>query len=92
MTKNPSVVLPGKVDKIIPSYDPKKEDTVQIKVETEHDLYREVRIENTLTDESGERVKLKPGAPVEVTVSADVKDTTVEPSDSEEPHQPVKRG
>ena len=38
-------------------------------------LYREIRIENTLTDEHGNEVALKPGAHVEVTVEADLQDT-----------------
>jgi hypothetical protein len=32
--------------------------------------YRDLRIENTLTDEHGDEVKLKKGAHVEVTVTA----------------------
>jgi hypothetical protein len=33
-------------------------------------LYREIRIENALVDQNGEKVRLKPGAEVEVTVEA----------------------
>lgn len=39
-------------------------------------MYREIRIDNTLTNENGDEVSLKPGARVEVTVEADAKDTT----------------
>ncbi len=42
----------------------------QINVEGADNLYRELRIENTLTDAKGERVRLKPGAEVEVTIEA----------------------
>jgi hypothetical protein len=38
-------------------------------------LYREIRIENTLIDEKGKKVKLVKGAQVDVTVEADSKDT-----------------
>jgi hypothetical protein len=38
-------------------------------------LYREIRIENTLQDENGGKVKLKVGAQVDVTFEADIKDT-----------------
>ena len=39
-------------------------------------LYRELRIENTLTDENGDEVRLKPGAEVEVTIEAEASATT----------------
>jgi hypothetical protein len=58
MPEKPSVTLPGTVNKIIPSVFAKDADTVQIGLETPHDLYREVRIENTLTNESGGKVYL----------------------------------
>jgi hypothetical protein len=34
-------------------------------------LYREIRIENTVVNESGEKAKLKEGAKVDVIVEAD---------------------
>ena len=39
------------------------------------DLYKEIRIENALVNESGEEVSLKKGAQVEVTIEADPKET-----------------
>jgi hypothetical protein len=39
-------------------------------------MYREVRIENTLTDEKGDKMRLKKGADVDVTVEADKDATT----------------
>ena len=42
----------------------------QIAIEGADDLYREIRIENVLTDENGDKVRLKKGAEVEVTVEA----------------------
>jgi hypothetical protein len=40
-------------------------------------VYREIRIEDTLTDENGEEACLKPGVQVEVTVEAEPAATTV---------------
>jgi hypothetical protein len=77
MTDKASVTLPGTVEKVIPSVFPQEAGTVEIKVETAHDLYREVRIENTLTDESGGKASLKLGSPVEVTITAEAGSTTV---------------
>ena len=49
--------------------DPEK---AQIAVQGAEDLYREIRIDNELQDRDGEKVKLKPGAEVEVTIEAPV--------------------
>jgi uncharacterized cupredoxin-like copper-binding protein len=70
MSEDASVKMPGKVAKIIPAKfgEPEK---AQIKVDDLEDLYSEVRIENKLTDDKGDDVSLKPGAEVEVTVTAD---------------------
>jgi hypothetical protein len=71
MTEKPSSTLAGTVEKIIPSPHPSVPERAQIAVEGADHLYREIRIENTLTDENGEEVKLKPGAEVDVIVEAD---------------------
>jgi hypothetical protein len=47
----------------------------QIAVDGADDLYKEIRIENTLEGEEGETVKLKEGASVEVAIEADPKET-----------------
>jgi uncharacterized protein YfaS (alpha-2-macroglobulin family) len=52
---------------ITPSH-PSLPEKAQIAVEGADDLYREIRIENSLTDENGKKVRLKKGAEVEVTV------------------------
>ena len=75
MADNPSVTVPGKVEKIIEASQGEPE-KAQISLEKADDLYREIRIENTLTNEDGDEVRLKEGADVEVTVEAD-KDATV---------------
>jgi len=76
----PSTTLPGTVQKIIKPIDLDAEDTAEISIEKAEDLYREIRVENTLKDENGQEVALKPSAPVDVTVEADKKDTTKKPS------------
>jgi hypothetical protein len=70
MRDKPSTTLPAMVEKIIKPIAPGDPEKAQIKIEGADHLYREIRIENALTDENGERVRLKPGAEVEVTVEA----------------------
>jgi hypothetical protein len=71
--EQPSTTMPGTVDKIIPSPRPSRPEQAQIAVEGADHRYRDLRIENTLTDEHGDDVKLKKGAHVEVTVTAEPK-------------------
>jgi hypothetical protein len=70
MTENPRVTLPGTVEKIIKSSEPSGAEKAQIAIEGADELYREIRVENSLTDENGNEVRLKKGASVEVTVEA----------------------
>jgi hypothetical protein len=65
-----AVTLPGKVEKIIKSPYPDEPEKAQVSVEGADDLYREIRIENTLRDENGKEVALKQGAEVDVVVQA----------------------
>jgi len=48
----------------------------EVQVHEADELYKEIRIENTLEDERGKKVKLKEDAPVDITVEADTKATT----------------
>ena len=66
-----SVTLSGTVEKIIPSPDPDASEKAQIAVEGAEDLYREIRVDNTLKDATGEEVSLKLGSEVDVTIEAD---------------------
>ena len=68
--EQPSATMPGTVDKIIPSLRPSQPEKAQIAVHGADHRYRDLRIENTLTDEHGDDVKLKKGARVEITVTA----------------------
>jgi hypothetical protein len=76
MSEKPSTTLPASVEKIIKSPSPQEPEKAQIAVEGADNLYRELRIENTLTDENGEKVRLKQGAQVEVTIEAEPGATT----------------
>jgi hypothetical protein len=69
--ERPSTIMPGKVAKIIPSRSRKQPEKAQIAVDKAAPKFRNLRIENSLTDEHGDEVKLKKGAQVEVTVAAE---------------------
>jgi hypothetical protein len=60
--EHPSTNMPGTVDKIIPSRRPNHPEKAQITVDVADHGYRDLRIENTLTDENGDDVRLKKGA------------------------------
>jgi hypothetical protein len=68
--EQPSTTMPGTVDKIIPSSGPSQPEKAQIAVDGADNRYRALRIENTLTDEHGDDVRLRKGAHVDVTVRA----------------------
>ena len=71
--EQPSTTMPGTVDKIIPSLRPSQPEEAQIAIDRADRPHRDFRIENTLTDEHGDNVKLKKGTHVEVTVTAEPK-------------------
>jgi hypothetical protein len=72
--EQPSTTMSGTVDKIIPSPRPSQPEKAQIAVDGADHRHRDLRIDNTLTDENGDDVRLKKGARVEFTVTAkDVK-------------------
>jgi hypothetical protein len=71
--EQPSTTVPGTVDKIISSPRPSQPEEAQITVDRADSTHRDFRIENTLIDEHGDDVKLKKGAHVEVTVTAEPK-------------------
>jgi hypothetical protein len=73
ITEHPSTTMPGTVKKIIRSPRPSQPEKAQIAVDGADQLHRDLRFENTLTDEHGDDVKLKKGAHVEVTVTEDPK-------------------
>ena len=69
----------GSVQKVIKPVVPGEPEKAQIGVEEADDLYREIRIENVVTNEKGEQARLKPGAKVDVVVEADSDATTKKP-------------
>lgn len=69
----PTTSMRGTVHKIIPSPSPTQPEKAQIVVDGADRGYRDLRIENTLTDENEDDVSLKKGAHVEVTVTAQPK-------------------
>lgn len=69
--EQPSVTMPGTVKKIILPIRPNRPEKAQIDVDGADRPHRNLRFENTLTDEHGDDVKLKKGAHVEVTVTED---------------------
>ncbi len=80
MTEKPSVTLPGTVEKIIKSPHTSEPEKAQISIEGADDLYKEIRIENSLKEQNGNEVRLKKGAEVQVTVEAD-KNATIPKGD-----------
>jgi hypothetical protein len=70
-----NVTLPGTVEKIIPAIGNQVPEKAQIQLEGAEELYREIRIDNTLEDADGNPVSLKKGAEVDVTIEADPDDT-----------------
>ena len=62
MSGKSSAIMPGTVEKIIASSIPLNRDKAQISVIGADHLYREIRIDNTMTNENGEEVGLKLGA------------------------------
>ncbi len=72
----PRTTMPGTVDKIIPSRRGSQTEKAQIGVDKATRRYRNLRIENSLTDENGDEVKLKKGSHVEVTVAAEGETST----------------
>ena len=67
-----TATLPGVVEKVIsPHPNTGEPEKAQIVVEGADHLYREIRVPNSLTDDSGRKVKLKEGAEVEVKIEAD---------------------
>ncbi|MCU1303424.1 MAG: hypothetical protein JWQ87_3708 [Candidatus Sulfotelmatobacter sp.] len=62
--------MSGTVETIIKSPFPNVSEKAEIHVVGAGPLYREIRIDNSLTNENGEKVSLKLGAQVEVTIEA----------------------
>jgi hypothetical protein len=71
--------LRGTVQKVIKPAIPSQPEKAQINIQGADELYREIRVENVVSDEDGEEARLKPGAEVDVIVEADSSATTKKP-------------
>jgi hypothetical protein len=69
--EQPRVTLPATVNRIIPSPRPGIPEKAQIALDGPERRHPNLRIENTLTDEHGNNVKLKKGTHVDITVTDD---------------------
>jgi hypothetical protein len=71
--------LHATVQKVIKPISRQEPEKAEIAIEEADDLYREIRVENALHDENGARVRLKPGAEIDVVLEADTNATTEAP-------------
>ena len=62
--------MKGTVEKVVKPVNGEPE-KAQIHLEEAEELYREIRVENELTDEAGDKAKLKQGAQIDVVIEAD---------------------
>ncbi|HEV2730452.1 MAG TPA: hypothetical protein VGV15_10520 [Terriglobales bacterium] len=72
--------LLGTVEKVIKPIATSEPEKAEIGIKGADDLYREIRIENVVTDENGEKSRLKLGAQVDIVVEADSDATTKKPN------------
>ena len=85
----PSRTMAAVVNKILPPRPEGQSERVEISVSTAEELFREVRIENVLTNVDGKPVALKNGAHVDVTFETNLRDTiTVERMSRAPVHSP----
>jgi hypothetical protein len=70
------------VQKIVKPVHPDLPERVEISIPGAEDLFREIRIENTLTDPDGQAVALKNGAQVDVTFETDATNTVKKLADA----------
>jgi hypothetical protein len=69
--EHPSATMPGTVSRIVSSPGSNQPEKAQIAVAGADRGYRDLRIENVLTDEHGADVRLKKGSEVQITVTAE---------------------
>jgi len=63
--------LRGTVEKVIKPILRDEKEKAQIHIEGAEELYREIRVDNELKDESGSKSSLKEGAEIDVILEAD---------------------
>jgi hypothetical protein len=67
--EQPSITMPGTVDKIIPAKNASQPEKAVVSVDGPPQAHQALRVENTLTDENGDVVNLKKGAHVHIIVT-----------------------
>jgi hypothetical protein len=72
--------LRGRVKKVIKPPVPTEPEKAEISIDEAEDLYKEIRIENVVTNEKGEKAALKPGAEVDIVIEADSSATIKKPA------------
>jgi len=63
--------LHGSVKKVIRSILPNEPEKAEIEIDEADHLYKEIRIENVVTDEKGKKGPLKQGEEVDIVLEAD---------------------
>jgi len=81
-TKRLKTTKSGTVRKIVPPFIPSEKEKAEIELHDGDHLCKEIRIENSLQDARGRKVKLRKAAEMDVTVEADEKDTTADEKQS----------
>ena len=71
--------LHGSVKKVIKSPIPSEPEKAEIEIHEAEDLYKEIRIENVVTNEEGKKDKLKEGEDVDLIVEAEPKKNKQKP-------------
>ena len=71
----PWTTVPAVVNKVIKTGIARQPERAEISITPADYLFREIRIENSMTSPTGDAVALKPGAKIDVTLEADPKDT-----------------
>lgn len=82
-SNRPSRTVPTVVKQILKPIHPDQSEKVEISITEADDLFREVRIVNTLKGFDGKLVRLKQGARVDVTFEAEINDTVAKFKDSD---------
>jgi hypothetical protein len=80
--ERPSTTLPGTVEKSLNHLTCANLKKPRLPSRSDH-LYREIRIDNALTNQNGEEIRLKESTQVEVTIEADPKGVVQPNADSE---------
>jgi hypothetical protein len=68
MIEKTSATLTGIVQEIITPSSPGASEKAEIVVQGAYQPHKKIRIDNTLTSEDGVKLRLKPGAHVEITI------------------------